>query len=73
MTAKCLHFKVEIDRQESLNVFENLLKSSEMPPPLKITEYDMLSAIRMSRHRNRELYNKLIAWYGAIPQKLRVI
>jgi hypothetical protein len=70
---KCLHFKVKIDEADSWNLFEKWVKATKFPPSLQLNEFDVLSIIRMSRKRNKELYEKIIGWYGKIDQKFRVI
>jgi hypothetical protein len=73
MPEKCLHFTVTIVESDSWNIFEKWAKASEFPMSLKLTEFDVLSIIRMSRNRNKELYDKILTWYGGIDQKFRVL
>jgi len=70
---KCLHFTVTIDEADSWNIFEKWAKASQFPTSLVLTEFDLLSIIRMSRNRNKELYDKVLKWYGGIDQKFRVL
>jgi len=68
-----LNFRVSIDESDAPSIFEKWAKLNKFPKDLKLTEYDILSMIRMSRRRNMELHKRMVDWYGKIDQKFRVV
>lgn len=68
-----LHFRIVIEEADSWNIFEKWAKANKFPRDLSLTEFDILSIIRMSRKRNKQLYEKVVNWYGRIDQKFRVL
>ena len=68
-----LHFKITIEEADSWNIFEKWAKATQFPRNIVVDEFELLSIIRMSRTRNKQLYERLINWYGKIDQKFRVL
>ena len=68
-----LKFKVSIEDNDAPSIFEKWAKLNKFPKDLTLSEFDVLSVIRMSRKRNKDLHNRVIDWYGKIDQKFRVL
>lgn len=68
-----LTFRISIEEADSPSMFVKWAKANNFPRDVIIGELDMLSILRMSRSRNKNLYEKMVKWYGQIDQKFRLI
>jgi len=68
-----LTFRITIEEADSPSMFIKWAKANDFPKDFSICELELLSMIRMSRSRNKSLYDRLAKWYGSIDQKFRLI
>lgn len=68
-----LKFKMYVEEPDAPTIFEKWILTNKFPKSLMLSELDILSIIRMSRLRNRKLYDRILPWYGKIDQKFRLI
>lgn len=68
-----LTFRISIEEADSPSMFVKWAKANDFPTDIIICELDLLSILRMSRSRNKNLYEKMVKWYGRIDQKFRLI
>lgn len=68
-----LKFRIHVEDVDSPSIFEKWSQLNKFPSALRISELDLLSMIRMSRARNKDLHERLVEWYGKIDQNFRLI
>ena len=68
-----LKFRITIEPPESPNILDKVLNVDNLPKPILLSELDVLSMIRMSKTRNKNLSERLIDWYRRIDHRLRLI
>lgn len=68
-----LHFTVSIDNADDWNALVKFMKMNKFPIEFSLSEFDVLSIIKMSKGRNRGLHDRLLSWYQSIDERFRIV